>query len=117
MQFNDEGIFSSLSTEVDSNIFYFSYTNYVKPNQIYQYNALDNNLKTIWVKNVPGFNSNQYISKKVFYPSKDGTQIPMFISHKKDQTIDNETPLLLYGYGGFDISRYWSMVSIRKDYC
>ena len=104
MQFNDEGIFSSLSTEVDSNIFYFSYTNYVKPNQIYQYNALDNNLKTIWVKNVPGFNSNQYISNKVFYLSKDGTQIPMFISHKKDQTIDSETPLLLYGYGGFDIS-------------
>ena len=104
MQFNDEGIFSSLSTEVDSNIFYFLYTNYVKPNQIYQYNAFDNNLKTIWIKNVPGFKSDQYISKKVFYPSKDGTQIPMFISYKKDQTIDSDTPLLLYGYGGFDIS-------------
>jgi len=104
MKFNDEGIFSSLSTEVDSNIFYFSYTNYVTPNQIYQYNALANTLKTIWIKNVPGFESEQYLSKKVFYPSKDGTLIPMFISHKKDQTINSNTPLLLYGYGGFDIS-------------
>lgn len=104
MKMNDEGIITNLSTEVDSNIIYFSHTNYIKPNEIFEYNSNSKKLKSLWSKKVSGFVSDEYLSEKVFYDSKDGIKIPMFISHKKDLIIDSNTPLLLYGYGGFDIS-------------
>ena len=50
------------------------------------------------------FNPNDYEVKQVFYPSKDGTKIPMFIVHKKGLKMDGTNPTLLYGYGGFNIS-------------
>ena len=51
-----------------------------------------------------GFDSSQYKVEQVFYPSKDGTKIPMFITMRKDFVPDGFTPCLLYGYGGFSIS-------------
>jgi prolyl oligopeptidase len=51
------------------------------------------------------FDSDQYVSKQVFYTSKDGTRIPMLISHKKGLVLDGSTPTILYGYGGFNISQ------------
>lgn len=50
------------------------------------------------------FDSEQYETKQVFYPSKDGTQVPMFITHKKGIKLDGNNPTYLYGYGGFNIS-------------
>lgn len=50
------------------------------------------------------FDSDDYVVRQVFYTSKDGTQVPMFITHRKDVTPDGSNPTLLYGYGGFDIS-------------
>ena len=104
INFNKPGIISNISTNQDSDIFYFSYTNYIQPNQIYKYNAKTNDISLLWAKEIPQFNSNDYISQQVFYPTKDGTMIPMFISHRKDTELGVNTPLLLYGYGGFDIS-------------
>ena len=104
IDFNKQGIISNISTNQDSDIFYFSYSNYIQPNQVYKYNAKNNDISLLWVKEIPQFNSEDYISQQVFYPSKDGTMIPMFISHHKDTELSGNTPLLLYGYGGFDIS-------------
>ena len=104
INFNKQGIISNISTNQDSDIFYFSYTNYIQPNQIYKYNAKNNDISLLWAKEIPQFNTNDYISQQVFYPTMDGTMIPMFISHHQDTELGVNTPLLLYGYGGFDIS-------------
>ncbi len=104
MQFSKTGTISSLSSQPQTNTFYFSFSNYIQPNEIYEYDASLDTLNTIWKKRVPGYNADNYISNKVFYESKDGTMIPMFISHQKGVSLNNGNPLLLYGYGGFDIS-------------
>lgn len=51
-----------------------------------------------------GFEKDLYTTKQVFYDSKDGTKIPMFLVHRKDLKLNSENPCLLYGYGGFNIS-------------
>lgn len=53
---------------------------------------------------VPGFDASKFVTKQVFYPSYDGTLIPMFIVHKKNLLRSNNSSTLLYGYGGFDIN-------------
>ena len=60
--------------------------------------------KTFWEESLDGYNADQYISEFKFYPSKDGTMIPIHISYKKSLNINENTPILIYGYGGFNIS-------------
>ena len=55
---------------------------------------------------IPGFNRAHYSVEQVFYSSKDGTRVPMFIASRKDCKRDGSEPCLLYGYGGFNISIY-----------
>ena len=50
------------------------------------------------------FNPDDYVVEQVFYNSKDGTRVPMFITHRKDIPLDGSNPTILYGYGGFNIS-------------
>jgi len=63
INFNKQGIISNISTNQDSDIFYFSYTNYIQPNQIYKYNAKNNDISLLWAKEIPQFNSDDYISQ------------------------------------------------------
>jgi prolyl oligopeptidase len=58
-------------------------------------------------------NPDDYVVKQVFYTSKDGTRVPMFISHRKDVVPDGNTPTMLYGYGGFNISMTPSYSTVR----
>jgi prolyl oligopeptidase len=87
---------------VDKETFY-SYTSYSTPATIYRY-ELATGKSTVFRKPVVKFNPADYETKQVFYPSKDGTRVPMFITAKKGMTLDGNNPTLLYGYGGFDIS-------------
>ena len=82
---------------------FFSYTSFDTPTTV---NRLDVSTGDVSVFRKPkvDFNSDDYIVKQVFYESKDGTRVPMFIAHHKDVEPDGATPTMLYGYGGFNIS-------------
>ena len=83
---------------------YFSISNYVTPREIYEINLDSFDIKLFWKEKIDGYESEDYISELKFYPSKDGTKIPIHISYKKGLEINQDTPLMLYGYGGFNIS-------------
>ena len=99
-----KGTVSGFGGDIDDIESYFSITNYITPREIYQIDLTDNSFKLFWNEELDGYNSEDYVSSLQFYPSKDGTKIPIHISHKKDLVIDENTPLLIYGYGGFNIS-------------
>ncbi|MDM3871977.1 prolyl oligopeptidase family serine peptidase [Porticoccus sp. W117] len=82
---------------------FYSFSGYTRPGTIYRYNV-ETGESTLWKQPELAFNPDDYESKQVFYPSKDGTKIPMIISHKKGVELDGKNPTLIYGYGGFNIS-------------
>ncbi|WP_281989018.1 prolyl oligopeptidase family serine peptidase [Aquimarina aggregata] len=82
---------------------YYSFTNYKTPGTIYKYDIEKGDSK-IYYKPKIDFNPDNYESKQVFYTSKDGTKVPMIITHKKGIELNGKNPTILYGYGGFNIS-------------
>jgi prolyl oligopeptidase len=82
---------------------YYSFTNYVTPSSIYKFNIAEGKSE-LFRKTKIDFNPENYESKQVFYTSKDGTKVPMIITHKKGVELDGKNPTILYGYGGFNIS-------------
>ncbi len=91
------------SSNADTLIF-FSFTTFTAPATIYRFNIRNNKLYEHAKPRLP-FKSDDYETKQVFYLSKDGTKIPLFIVHKKGLVPDGKAPTLLFGYGGFDISK------------
>jgi len=89
--------------EKDDEVLYYSFSNYKTPGTTYTYNPKDG---TSEVYRKPGidFDPDEYESNQVFYTSKDGTKVPMIITHKKGLKMDGKNPTILYGYGGFNIS-------------
>lgn len=83
---------------------YYSFTNYVTPGSIYRYD-IETGRSELYRKPDIDFNPGQYESKQVFYTSKDGTRVPMIITHKKGLELNGKNPTILYGYGGFNISQ------------
>ena len=82
---------------------YFSFTNYNTPGAMYKFDADSGNYDLYWKPEID-FNPENYESNQVFYTSKDGTKIPMIITHKKGLELNGKNPTILYGYGGFNIS-------------
>ena len=82
---------------------YFSFTNYNTPGAIFKFSPKDGN-DSLYRKSAIDFNSELYTSKQVFYPSIDGTKIPMIITYKKGMELNGKNPTILYGYGGFNVS-------------
>ncbi len=87
----------------EDTVFFYTYTSFIYPPTIFTYN-LKNGESSIFYKTELKFNPDDYIEKQVFYKSKDGTKIPMFIVHKKGLKLTGDNPTELYGYGGFNIS-------------
>ncbi len=81
---------------------YFSFASFTNPSEIFKLDLRDNSVSSFRKPQVK-FNSDDYMTQQVFYTSKDGTKVPMFITSKKDYVANGETPVLLYGYGGFNI--------------
>ena len=82
---------------------FYTFVSYTTPGVIYRYD-LATGTSTIFRQPKVSFNPSDYETKQVFYHSKDGTRVPMFITSKKGVKLDGNNPTLLYGYGGFDIS-------------
>lgn len=85
----------------DSETFY-SYTSFTVPTDIYRLD-LASGKSTLFRRPQVAFDPEQYETRQVFYASKDGTRVPLFITAKKGLTLDGQQPTLLYGYGGFNI--------------
>ena len=99
-----EGTVSGFSGGIDESNSYFAISNYITPKEIYKIDLSNLSFELFWKDQLYGYNPSDYVSKLEFYNSKDGTKIPIHISHKKNLKIDETTPLLIYGYGGFNIS-------------
>ena len=82
---------------------FYSFTSFISPTTVYRYDP-EAGKSSIFKQPKVDFDSSQYESKQVFYNSKDGTRIPMFLTYKKGLKLDGQNPTLLYAYGGFDIS-------------
>ena len=82
---------------------FFSYTDYLTPGKIYRFDVPANRA-TLWREPHTSALTAQFVTEQVFYYSKDGTRVPMFITRRRDSPRDGNQPVLLYGYGGFDIS-------------
>ena len=98
------GTIGGFGGEIDDTETYFSVSNYVTPREIYEINLDTLDVNLFWKEEIDGYESEDYVSELKFYPSKDGTKIPIHISYKKGLEINKDTPLMLYGYGGFNIS-------------
>lgn len=87
----------------ESPIAFYSFTSFTYPNLIFKYN-IETNQSEVFRDAEINFDFKDYKTEQIFYTSKDGTQVPMFITYKKDLVLDGSNPTLLYGYGGFNIS-------------
>src|SRR5690606_12673705 len=97
------GSAGGFSGKASEDHFYYSFTSYINPTSIYRYD-IANGTSELYVQPEVKFDPEQYESAQVFYQSKDGTKIPMIITHKKGIKLDGSNPTMLYAYGGFGIS-------------
>jgi prolyl oligopeptidase len=81
---------------------FFGFTSFARPTTVFRY-QVDDAKTTVWRAPKVKFTPDDYVTTQVFYQSRDGTRVPMFISHKKGLALDGKAPTYLYGYGGFNI--------------
>ena len=91
---------SELSCDKDDSLVFIGIATFTSPPTIIKYN-LNTNVSTLYFKPTIDFKSEDFETKQVFYTSKDGTKIPMFITHKKGIKLDGTNPCFVFGYGGF----------------
>ena len=97
------GTISGFSGKKEEKNVYYTFTNYTTAGAIYNFDIASGKSK-LYLKPKVAFNGDGFESKQVFYPSKDGTKIPMIITYKKGIKLNGKNPTILYGYGGFNIS-------------
>ena len=97
------GSVGGLSGAADSPQLFYAFTSFLYPASVYRYDVTTASNHVFFKPQLP-FDPSQYETRQVFYRSKDGTRIPMFITARKGLKLDGSNPTLLYAYGGFDIS-------------
>ncbi|MGI9013809.1 MAG: prolyl oligopeptidase family serine peptidase [Phycisphaerales bacterium] len=95
---------ASIATEDDRTEAFLTYTSYNEPTSIYRLDLKQPDELTLWARPEVPVDPESVIVKQVFFASADGTQVPMFIVHKKGLELDGGNPCVLYGYGGFNVS-------------
>ena len=101
---NGIGTVNEINGSEEDSMAFISFVTFTSPQTIYKFNMKTQRLG-IQFKAQLNYEENAYVTKQVFYFSKDGTKVPMFIVHKRGIKIDGTNPTLLFGYGGFDISK------------
>ena len=104
LSLDTKGTIGGFGGSLEDSKTYFSFTNFVTPRKIYEIDLSDMSREVFWEESLDEYDPNNYISDFKFFQSKDGTMVPVHISYKKTLDINKDTPLLLYGYGGFNIS-------------
>ena len=97
------GTVASISSRNDSDSIYFGFTSFLYAERIYRYQVRQARTQMVFAPQVR-FDPALYDTRLVFYHSKDGTRVPLFIVARKDAKLDGRNPTVLYGYGGFDIT-------------
>jgi prolyl oligopeptidase len=92
-----------LSARADSDSIYYAFTSFLSPTSIYRYSVHSRRIEVVF-RPPSRFDAADYETRQVFYRSRDGTRVPMFIVAKKHLKLDGSHPAILYGYGGFDIT-------------
>lgn len=90
----------------------YSFSSFTVPGTIYQYDVATNS-SSVYAAPKVNFDASKFITEQVFFSSKDGAKIPMFLTYKKDLRRNGKNPVYLYGYGGFNISLYPNFSSMR----
>ncbi|MBD5279282.1 MAG: S9 family peptidase [Bacteroides sp.] len=93
-----------ISSDKDNDEVYYALSSFVYPSTRFSYNMATGESTLIGQAEIEGINLEDYVTEQVFYPSADGTKIPMFITYKKGMKKDGKNPTYLYGYGGFNVS-------------
>ncbi len=97
------GTASGFHGKNEDEIVYFNFSSYTVPNTVYRYEIATGDTEIFREPKV-AFDPEAYETKQIFYASKDGTKVPMFITHKKGLKLDGNNPTYLYAYGGFNVS-------------
>jgi prolyl oligopeptidase len=97
----------------DDKFVFYNFTSFNFPPTIYKYDIATRKSSVFRTVDIPGFKPTDYETKQLFYNSKDGTRVPMFLVHKKGIKLDGNNPTLLYGYGGFNSVTAPSFSSLR----
>ena len=97
------GAVASISGERKDDAMFYAFTSFLYPTTIFRYDFTEGR-SSVFKAPAIDFDPSGYETKQVFYTSKDGTRVPMFITHKQGIKLDGSNPTYLYGYGGFDIS-------------
>jgi prolyl oligopeptidase len=83
---------------------FFAFSSYTAPGTVYRYDLTSGALSVFREPHIRGYDATQFESRQVFFTSRDGTRVPMFLTYRKGLKLDGQNPVFLYGYGGFNIS-------------
>jgi prolyl oligopeptidase len=107
------GSVTGFAGNMDDRFIFYTYSSFMYPSSIFRYDIASRKSSLFRAPEIPGLDTAQYDTKQVFYTSKDGTKVPMFLTHKKGLVLDGNNPTLMYGYGGFQIATTPSFNSLR----
>lgn len=97
------GTLTGFNGEKGDNEAFYGFTSFTFPSTVYRYD-LEKHTSELFTDSEVDFNPEDFVTEQVFFTSKDGTEVPMFIVHKKGIRLNGDNPVLLYGYGGFNAS-------------
>ena len=113
IQFPGPGAAYGFGGERDDREIFYTYTSFNFAPTVYRYDIAARKSTLFRAPEIPGFRPDDYETRQLFYTSKDGTRVPLFVVHRKGLKLDGRNPTLLYGYGGFNSTTSPSFHSLR----